>query len=82
MIDIAEAVLKAKIYGKEYPYRKPRLGQVESMQKEMEGASSAASIGLMKKLVIECGFPEAMVNDLAMDDFIQLFEGLTEVKKK
>lgn len=80
--EIKEKQLTANIYGKSYPYKKPKLGQVERLQTEIEAAVPSKQIAIMRSFASGCGFPEDVLNEMGMDDFLQLIEALTDVKKK
>lgn len=81
-IEIKERHLTASIYGKSYPYKKPKLGQVEKLQTEIEAAVPSKQIAIMRSFASGCGFPEDLLNEMGMDDFLELIAGLTDVKKK
>lgn len=69
--------------GKEYPMRKPQLGEVEDLEANLEQAKAEGKGGTayVRKHLVACGLPEDVVKKLDSDQIEALSNALSPAKK-
>ena len=80
---IERSKVRVRLYGKEYDLTKPTIGEVDSLQEQIDDAKGDESkqYKLMKVWMGNRGLSEDVINSLEVDHFIELCEFLTGKKK-
>jgi hypothetical protein len=70
--------------GKEYPCRKPQLGEVEDFEAAMEEAKAKGKgvTAVVTKHIVSCGLPAEVVRKLDTDQLEAVSDILAQAKKK
>lgn len=75
--------VKVKIYGREFQVKRPTVGMIESLNKQMKIADTDdGKFSVMRSFLVQLGLDEGAMGELEIDDYFGLVEFLSNPKKK
>lgn len=73
--------LTIDIYGTVYEISKPKFKQILETQEKVEGLNPTEKFKYIRQSLIDCGIPEAVIDDLDGESMVELIEIVNGSKK-
>ena len=76
-----KTVYKVKLEGETYEVKKPSVREISSFNKKIKDVDATDQFDITKDWVASLGMPSEVVEDLEMDQFTQLLDMVSGLKK-